>query len=207
MQWYSLKASHSPIVFCLALFSISLTASAAEVTTGADKETGLKFWDWQAKGVQFRITQRLPDQTRAFFLARGFDARNVDELAVNCVFQSMFKNIGQPDSGPISIDLTNWRVITPRGARRVLTREYWMPKWEARQLSQPARIAFEWSLIPTKQVYEPGDYNWGMTSYGLPPGTHFDLEFSWRRNNKIETGLLRDVICPADIHPEPTEPQ
>lgn len=207
MQRYNRIANHLPVILCLALLVIPFMAGATEVTTGADKETGLKFWDWQAKGVQFRLTQRLPDQTRAFFLARGFDARNADELATQCVFQSMFKNIGQPNSGPVSIDLTKWRVITPKGIQHVLTREDWMPKWESRQLSQPARIAFEWSLIPTQQVYEPDDYNWGMTSYGLPPGTRFDLEFNWRRNDRNETGVIRDVVCPADIHPEPPEPR
>ena len=78
-------------------------------------------------------------------------------------------------------------------------KEVWEREWQAYGLSQPARIAFRWSLLPTRQRFESGDYNWGMSSYGLPPGSRFDLELVWYRDEIRETGLLRDVECPEDV--------
>lgn len=38
------------------------------VEQGVIEETGLRYREWNAEGALFRLTQRLPDQTRAFFL-------------------------------------------------------------------------------------------------------------------------------------------
>ncbi len=151
----------------------------------------------------FRLTQRLPDQTRAYLLARGFAAGRADFVATRCMFQSMFKNTGSQGDPAVSINLDDWRVHAAGPQKHMLTREYWKQEWAQREISGSAAIAFEWSLLPTRQVYAPGDYNWGMTSYGLPPGTRFDLDFSWTTDGKLLQGRLNGVECPADIHPEP----
>jgi len=55
---------------CIAL---SLPGSlAAEVITGEEAGTGRLTWEWQEAGVSFQLLQLLPDQTRAFYLGRGF---------------------------------------------------------------------------------------------------------------------------------------
>lgn len=188
----------------LALFLLPFVgaAVAGPVTTGSDPDTGLRFWEWRGQGILFRLDQRLPDQTRAFFLARGFDRRAADRIAAGCVFQSMFRNTA--DAGTVTIDLDDWRIrVAGEEERRLLTREAWARVWQARDVPQSARIAFEWSLLPTRQTYAPGDYNWGMTSYGLSPGRRFDLEFSWRRDGTPHHAHLEDIQCPPDIHPEP----
>jgi len=186
----------------LASFLLLGPTVAAPVTTGQDPETGLRFWEWRGEGVLFRLDQRLPDQTRAFFLARGFDRASADQVATRCVFQSRFRNTA--DAGAVTIDLDEWRIQVPGDAeRRLLTREVWTRRWQAASLPQPARIAFEWSLLPTRQRYAPGDYNWGMTSYGLAPGQRFDLVFGWRRDGRRHHARLEDIQCPPDIHPEP----
>ena len=51
--------------------------------------------------------------------------------------------------------------------------------------------------------YDINDYNWGMSSYGLPPGSQFDLVFTWKREGKSFEGRIDNVSCPDDIHPEP----
>ncbi len=50
----------------LATVMVAATASYAaddEVEQGVIEETGLRYWEWHAGGVLFRLTQRLPDQT------------------------------------------------------------------------------------------------------------------------------------------------
>ena len=192
---------------CMLFSALLIAAPAATatepVTTGTMPETGLRYWEWNAQDVLFRLTQRLPDQTRAYFMARGFDAGHADIVATRCMFQSMFKNTATEGEPGISIDLEGWRLHAAGTEKHLLTREYWQQEWAQRAVSRSATIAFEWSLLPTRQVYAPSDYNWGMTSYGLPPGTHFDLDFSWQREGKQWQGRLNGVECPADIHPEP----
>lgn len=188
----------------VALFSTG-TAIAADtpMTTGVIAETGLHYWEWGARGVLFRLTQRLPDQTRAFFMARGFDSGSADLIANRCVFQSMFKNIAGPGGAAISIDLDTWRIHSGGDEYRLVTREQWQNELQKNDISSAAAIALEWSLLPTRQVYEPGDYNWGMTSYGLKPGKIFDLDFSWEREGRVFKGHLKEVECAPDIHPDP----
>jgi hypothetical protein len=113
----------------------------------------------------------------------------------------MFKNAGAAGSGPVAFDLREWRVHADDETRPLLVRSDWEAEWAARDLPLPARIAFEWSLLPTTQEYAPGDYNWGMTSYGLPPGSRFDLSFTWRHRGELHHGRIEDIECPADIHP------
>jgi hypothetical protein len=170
---------------------------------GTVPETGLRYWEWQGQGALFRLTQRLPDQTRAFFLARGFATADADYLARNCVFQTLFKNTDPPGGATLAYDLHQWKVHAEGTTQGVLTRERWNDIWDARGLSQPARIAFEWSLLPTRQRYQPADYNWGMTSFGLQPGTRFDLDFFYEREGTRNAARLEGVECPADVHPEP----
>lgn len=174
-----------------------------QVTRGLDSENGLRFWQWDADGVLLRLTQRLPDQTRGFFEARGFAPKVADEIARACVFQSMFKNTAERNGGAIEFDLNEWRVISGTGRHRLLVRQHWDREWARRQVSKAARIAFEWSLLPTRQRYAPGDYNWGMTVYGLPPGETFDLEFSWYRNGQRFVQTLEAIECAPDIHLNP----
>lgn len=181
----------------------STLAPAGPVTSGADPQSSLKYWEWKGNGVVFRLTQRLPDQTRAFFLARGFDKDSADLFATRCVFQSMFRNTGGRTGATVRIDLRQWQVKTKNQAGQLRVREDWNTVWINRQLPQSALIAFEWSLLPTQQEYAPDDYNWGMTSYGLPPGSRFDLVFTWYRNNEMFNGLISDIECAPDVHPDP----
>ncbi len=190
-------------VLILQLIAGAAVASEAPVTTGAVPETGLRYWEWKSEGVLFRLTQRLPDQTRAYFMARGFDAGDANHIAERCVFQSMFRNIADSGDTSVAIDLDNWRIHGDNKESRLLTRKKWQEELHKSPVSRAAAIALEWSLLPTRQEYAPGDYNWGMTSYGLQPGQVFDLAFSWQRNGQVFHGTLKRVECARDVHPEP----
>lgn len=191
------------LVFLLFVIAVRANMQTFGLKQGSDPDSGLKFWQWKADGVLFELTQRLPDQTWGFFEARGFDPIVADEIARACVFQSNFKNTAAPGGGSIQFDLNEWRVITNKGPRSMLVREHWDAAWTKRTVTKAARIALEWSLLPTRQQYAPGDYNWGMTVYGLPPGTIFDLEFRWYQNDQPFTRKIEDIECAPDIHINP----
>lgn len=178
------------------MIALACPAQSAEVITGSDPDTGLRSWTWQQQGISLQLVQRLPDQTRAFFLGRGFSSEDADRIARACVFQTIFRNDGRQ---PISYSLDDWfliRATAPADQKLPLqTRERWDQVWQQQQTAQASRIAFRWSLLPTVQQFEPGDYNWGMSSYGLPPGAHFDLTLALTINGKPATGHIPDIVC------------
>ena len=191
------------------VISCSLPVTApANVTLGAAPDTGLKFWLWEDRGVLLELKQRLPDQTRGFFEARGFGIKAADRAGTACIFQTMLRNTGPVESGRVEVDLTQWRVVTQDGKTPMLLRDDWNNIWKSADppVSEASRIAFEWALLPSQQGFDPGDYNWGMTSYGLPPGSTFDLEFTWQRKGTAQHGRIDNIECPADIHPDPPSP-
>jgi hypothetical protein len=173
-----------------------LGAACAEVTTGIERETGLKFWTWRFNGVTMQLVQRLPDQTRAFFLGRGFAADTADLIGRACVFQTIFRNDGKQ---PVVYDLNDWRVNYQGERRSLRTREVWDRQWQVQGINQAARIAFRWSLLPTRQGFEPGDYNWGMTSFGLQPAEQFDLSLVVVINGESVVGEIPALVCAADL--------
>ena len=179
--------------------SCLLPGVQAEVATGIDAEAGLPFWELREPGMTLKLVQRLPDQTRAFFMARGFARADVELVAANCVFQTVFKNVSQGGSAsPLEYDLGDWVVASAGKEGRMQTREYWAAEWARRGIVKPARIAFEWALYPTRQVYNPGDYNWGMSVFGLAPGSRFDLTVVWRQGGERRTARIAGMQCAPD---------
>jgi len=168
---------------------------SAGVDTGMDAEAQLPFWQWSEQGVSIRLVQRLPDQTRAFFIGRGFSREAADAIGTGCVFQTIFRNDGQY---PVDYDLSEWRIRHSGETAALSLKEQWDEQWQALGLSRPARIAFKWSFLPNQQHFEPGDYNWGMTSYGLAPGAHFDLDLVVRINGKKSSVRIPNIECPPD---------
>ncbi len=185
---------HSLCFVLVSLIFISPKLSA-KVVTGTDAETGLQFHQWQREGVSIRLVQRLPDQTRAFFQGRGFSPETADVIGQACVFQTIFRNDGNK---AISYDLSEWNVHHDGKTAPVAVRESWDKRWKDEDVSQAARIALRWSLLPTQQSFQPGDYNWGMTAYGLPPGSVFDLTIAINIDGQRTIGRIAAIRCAAD---------
>ncbi|HEY5683633.1 MAG TPA: hypothetical protein VIR61_08170 [Sulfuricaulis sp.] len=196
-----------PLCVCFrAVTALLFTAASANaaVTIGTDEEARLPYWEIVESGVSIRLVQRLPDQTRGFFQARGFSVEDSEVIAQSCVFQTVFKNISAaPTPSTIEYNLREW-VVHAAGARRGLkTREDWEKEWTTRRAPPPARLAFEWSLLPTRQSYRSGDYNWGMSMFNLKPGDVFDLDVVWHQDGNKRTVTLKRVRCAPDIHLKP----
>lgn len=167
----------------------------SEIRTGEDPETVLAIWSWSDQGISLRLAQLLPDQTRAFFLGRGFEADTADRVGRSGVFQTIFRNDGMQ---VVEYDLRSWSIRHLSEHLPLRTREVWDREWEVRGIDDSPRIAFRWSLLPTVQRFEPGDYNWGMTSFGLPPGERFDLLLMVRVGGQPVSAEIPSMVCAAD---------
>ncbi|MHB1140601.1 MAG: hypothetical protein ACYC1T_02420 [Sulfuricaulis sp.] len=182
------------LLFCTAV------ALAAETRHATDPETGIATWETAAHGVSLRLTQILPDQVRGFYLARGFDAGSVELLAAGaCVFQTVLRN--ESARGAIEFSLADWRSISIGGERPLKLEADWQKDWERRGVPLAARTAFRYALYPTQHRYDVGDWNMGMTTYTLPPGSRFDLRFAWREGGQRREAMLSGVRCATEASP------
>jgi len=186
----------APIRFvALALAVVFGNCLSGQVETGSEESSGLSYWEWRHQGMRIRLVQRLPDQTRAFFQGRGFSAEASNVIGRSCVFQAILRNDG---ARPVALDLETWEVLFEGQLRPLLTREHWRGRWTDGEVGQRARIALNWSLLPTRQHFEAGDYNWGMISFGLPPGLKFDLLLKVVIDSEEIGGSLSSVACTPD---------
>jgi hypothetical protein len=184
----------STFVCVLALCSNS--ACAGETRYSESPESGLATWETETDHVHLRMTQISPDQARAFMTARGLDEKSVEEFARHCVFMTVLRNEYRR---PITFGMTDWRYVPEGGVPQVmLTRHDWLARFQNRHLSQQVKLAFEWSQFPVEQTFYPGDWNQGMTTFELPPGSQFDVIYRWRQGRTLHEGTLKNVQCVAE---------
>ena len=146
---------------------------------------------WSSSGQTFSV-QLMPldgDHVRAFFENMGYPAGAVNAVASVCVFGTTIRNSAHR---PISYDVAHWRALTPDGVRhRLITKTQWLVRWKAFGVSS------DWSVLPPRQTLQPGDWAQGFTTVDLPPGTHFQLLYSWREHATLHHATVRGVQCAA----------
>ncbi len=194
------------IIICF-LPGILLAQREAQIEAEIDESTGLKTWKLIQSGLELQLVQRSPDQTRGFYLGRGFTKKDSNEIATQCVFQTIVKNTALQKTGEaISIALKTWRLKKINAendqTQRIKLKEDWASQWSQdnnKQVTPSARIAFKWSTFPSEQTFEAGgDYNWGMITFGLPPGEQFDLHVFWHTNQQTHEQWISNIQCPID---------
>jgi len=182
----------------LLLLCLAATADAGQLEQGADAATGLRQWVYTDGPLQLTLVQRLPDQTRGFFEARGFSTRTADQLATACTLQAIVRN--QADTGArLELDRGDWRIYHDGREMTIRTKPEWMDLWPEEEVGKAARVAFEWATFPTRQAFDAGDYAWGMVPFGPQPGARFDLQLSWSIDGRQRTERIEGIECPPDI--------
>jgi len=191
---------------CLCYLIFIQPSFAVEITMGKDAQSHLPYWQINNQHMSLRFVQRLPDQSRAYFMARGFSKQHAEEIALSCAFQTIFKNTStQNNASPLRYSLNDWIINVNKTKHFLKTREAWAKEWKTKKIKSSAKIAFKWALLPTDLQYEPGDYNWGMTFFNLKPGEKFDLIIKWQQSGKNHQTVLHDLQCAPDIHPSPED--
>jgi hypothetical protein len=174
----------------LALITTFYALSADADVYNANNQA--KSWGWSKQGVSIELTPLSPSQSMAFFIGRGFPLEQVSIIGLVCVFQGAIKN--KSDS-LVDYDLDQWQVSFQNHQVSILDREYWGAVWEKVGISKAVKVAFHWSLLPTKQYYAQGDYNWGMFIVGLKPGDVFDLNLTINRDQTPVNGEIQSMEC------------
>jgi hypothetical protein len=175
------------------LVLLSDRANGGETRYSTSPESGVATWETQTDHVYLRMTQITPDQAQAFMQARGLDEKSVEEFARHCVFMTVLRN---DSKSPINFFMANWRYVPENGVPQVmLTKHDWLARFQNRHHSRQVRLAFEWALFPVEQTFFPGDWNQGMTTFELPPGSRFDVVYRWRQGRTRHHGTLKDVQC------------
>jgi hypothetical protein len=158
-----------------------------------DPDTGAATFEAQDHGVTVSLTQLLPDQVRAFYVARGFDLDDAEVFARSCVYMTVLRNDTAP--GTLDFRLSDWEIQYDGEVRPVPPLDDWSAQWAARGVPDAARLAFRWAQFPSEQSYAPGEWNQGMLATGLPSGSRFDLIARWTIADRIYEGRLDDVRC------------
>ena len=187
-------------VMLLMLGSLAAVSIQAEVLRSANEDNGLEKWHFIAGDIEIELVQRLPDQTRALFMKHEFSREVIEELATSCMFQTIIRNSGRSgEARPVSIDLTRWRMQHAGKVTGIVLKEPLLASWTDADAAPAAKLVIRWGMFPTQQEYLPGDYNWGLTAYGIPPGSVFDLDVSWEEGGRLHSGKIVGVICAPDV--------
>jgi hypothetical protein len=181
------------------LLSIPLLCTA-EVQRSANEENGLEKWHFIDSDIEIELVQRLPDQTRALFMNHAFSRAVIEQLALSCMFQTIIRNTGKSGAGEmLAIDLTQWRMQHEGKTGSILLKEPLLASWSDEDADAAAKLVIRWGMFPTQQEYLPGDYNWGLTAYGIPPGSTFDLAVTWQEGEVQHSGEIKDIVCAPDV--------
>jgi hypothetical protein len=165
-----------------------------------NKTTRLKSWFLNDGGFFLELTQRLPDQNRAFFQSQGFDEKLSDILGTSCIFKTVIQNKHTAASTNIvTVDLGKWKIVQNKKTRPMQTRERWADVFiQQHKVPKTRALVLRWALYPTVNNINPGDYNWGMSSFGLKPGSKFDLIVHWSVKGKDYQHTIKNMGCPPD---------
>jgi hypothetical protein len=159
-----------------------------------DSETSIKTWQIKEQGVHLSLTQILPEQLQAFYLNRGFTLTQIEPYVTSCVYMAVLRNDHAP--GAIHYVSNDWSVLVKNKPRKLRSIDQWLERLSKVKPKKSALIAFRWAQFPIEQSYEPGgDWNQGMLSIGLTPGSVFDLIAYWDVNGKAYQTKLQGVRC------------
>jgi hypothetical protein len=180
-------------IFIIGLFSLPCFAETPQ-STHINSETGSKTWEIDAHGVHFSLTQILPEQAQAFYVNRGFTLEQIASYTASCVYMTVVRNDSAP--GTIHFITNNWSVLVNGKPHPLVSVDTWVQRFSAIHINKPALVAFRWAQFPPEQEYEPGgDWNQGMLSAGLAPGSQFDVIARWDIAGKAYETKLQGVQC------------
>ena len=179
------------LAFCLLTFS-GLADSSQQHSV--DALTGAQTWSNDGHGVQLSLTQILPDQLKAFYGNRGFTLEQIEAYTSTCVYMTVLRNDNA--DGTIHFIRENWSVIAGGRQHALVPVDEWVKRLTTVDTPKAALVAFRWAQFPVEQSYQPGgDWNQGMLSVALSPGTPFDLIAHWDIEGKPFQLSLKQVHC------------
>ncbi len=197
------KTSIRFLIFLLLEIGL-FSSSFADISIKTNPNNQLKTWIVSEGNLKLKIAQILPDNNRAFFIARGFPKAISDKLATSCLMQTIVKNTAtDKNAKAITIKLKDWQIKpldkSDEKLQGLKLKETWNAEWSKDDISPAARIAFRWATFPSEQTFEPaGDYNWGINSFSLPPKSQFNLNIIWHEGSEQKNIWIHNIQCAED---------
>lgn len=163
-------------------------ALAGKTVVTENPTTKLKSWKQIENGISVELIQLLPDFVQATFAARDLPASIFESMRGYCVFGTVVRNESEAE---VSYRVADWRYRTRDGKSHTLrTKTEWIATWKK------SGADFGFAILPDDITFDAGDWAQGFTTPRIPPGTQFDLIFTWNMHGKKHTGTLRNVVCP-----------
>lgn len=186
----------SRLIF-ICLCSIITDISAANISRTSDTVSGQPGWIVQDGIIEIQLNPLTPDQSRGFYLGRGFSTKIANLIAQQCVFQIVIKNIAKTAaSNEVKINLSNWKTHINNISYPLTTKTQWLENWSSQGESASAILAFRWATFPWEQNFTlPGDFAWGMLLFGSLSGAPFDVTVAWAHNDKYNDQRINDLSC------------
>ncbi len=165
---------------------------ANTVSVEKNKASGLLKWKVKDKGFSLELIQLIPDFVRAVYSKHQLPKKEVERIAGYCVFGSILRNTS---SQQMSYRVADWRYRTKDGIEHpVKTKTQWLKEWKK------SGIAFSWTLLADRGVFNVGDWIQGFTTIKLPRNTEFDLIYSWKLDGVAHSGTIKNIRCaPANF--------
>lgn len=150
-------------------------------------------------GITLELAPLPREAVEAFMVGRGLSVADAAIAAERgCIFRSAIGNAATDPGGPeLRLKLSDWRISPDAGGapRPPLLRTDWDAFWHARELAEASAVAFHWALFPPEQIFAPTDHNWGLMTFGLPPGAKFSLDVTWMIGSKVHSGRFDGLSC------------
>ncbi len=129
------------------------------------------------EGLDFFISVRTPEQTGAFYAARGLPPMAVQEITKTC-----FLTVGLHNrrTDTLWLDLAAWRLTDASGqvvAR--ISRPEWTARWNALHVPLAAQSTFGWTQLPETRDMQPDETVGGNVPI-VPPAGKFTLTARFR---------------------------
>ena len=122
------------------------------------------------------VIPRTVEQMAAFYEARGFPQRAIDEVTATCFVTIHIDNKSRHVTW---LETGNWRLTSQGKALRILGSEFWDATWEKIDLPQAFRSTFFWTQLPPVVDLHP-DEPVGGNIVLLGKTGRFDIEANFK---------------------------
>ena len=180
-----LKISGYSLCFVLSLIT-STSYAGGEVQN---------FIEYEDDDVYMRLVTRTSEQLTAFYLAREFPQKAIDEILKTCFITPVVLN---KKFDVFHVEPDSWVFISDDKPIERIKRDYWKKIWTGSTLSPAHQATFGWTLMPEQRDLRFDEGVGG--SIAIPLQTElFSLKARFRtgmkKDGKIKTVTFRDITC------------
>lgn len=109
---------------------------------------------YEDKRIRVSITPRTPEQTTAFYYARGFPDPVINELKQQCFLTISIHNLSKQT---LVHDVEQWTITSSGQPVERLGRQYWFAWFRSHDINLAVQSTFRWTLLPDSLDFFPAE--------------------------------------------------